>query len=192
MDLSHGPLGYIRSFAALQRCECGRPARLLALPAARGSVVAVGLADMEVLIISRLKLCCKAGCLPPKMSVCAATRHDWRFAAFIHFCRLFADALHLITFSADRLEAAIVEPAEHPLFLTQLLTSLLNAKAEWQHALWYKLRRQWREHLHVLYTGNPLEHKTFFELSPSERVRQLPIDSLCAGPTCTLLCHSGC
>ncbi len=105
------------------------------------------------------------------MSLCAATRHDWRFAAFIHFCRLFADALHLITFSADRLEAAIVEPAEHPVFLTQLLTSLLNAKAEWQHALWYKLRRQWREHLHFLYTGNPLESKTFFELSPSERVR---------------------
>ncbi len=107
------------------------------------------------------------------MSLCAATRHDWRFAAFIHFCRLFADALHLITFSADRLEAAIVEPAEHPVFLTQLLTSLLNAKAEWQHALWYKLRRQWREHLHFLYTGNPLESKTFFELSPSERVRCL-------------------
>ena len=114
------------------------------------------------------------------MLVCAATRHDWRFAAFIHFCRLFADALHLITFSADRLEAAIVEPAEHPVFLTQLLTSLLNAKAEWQHALWYKLRRQWREHLHFLYTGNPLESKTFFELSPSERVRRSPGDSYCA------------
>lgn len=113
-----------------------------------------------------------------QMSLCAATRHDWRFAAFVHFCRLFADALHLITFSADRLEAAIVEPAEHPVFLTQLLTSLLNAKAEWQHALWYKLRRQWREHLHFVYTGNPLEHKTFFQLTPSERVRRLCAQNL--------------
>ena len=120
------------------------------------------------------------------MSLCAATRHDWRFAAFVHFCRLFADALHLITFSADRLEAAIVEPAEHPVFLTQLLTSLLNAKAEWQHALWYKLRRQWREHLHFVYTGNPLEHKTFFQLTPSERVRRPFTDTL-HPPRCQLL-----
>lgn len=97
-----------------------------------------------------------------------ALRSDWRFGAFVHFCRLFADALQLVSFPAERLEHAILVPSEQTVFLQELLIALLGAKADWQNSLASKLKRQWRDFFAE--TGNPLENVTFFELEPLQRV----------------------
>ena len=102
---------------------------------------------------------------------CIGVRADWRFAAYIHFCRLFADALQLISFPAEQLERALLTPEENAVFLGQLVGPFLGAKAvDWHNSLTYKLRRQWRDYFSD--TGNPLEDVTFFQLSPETRVRQ--------------------
>ena len=96
-----------------------------------------------------------------------ALRSDWRLAGFIHFCRLFADALQISSFPAERLERAILLPHQETVLLDQLLSAFLG-NADWQSRLSQKLKRQWRD----IFTVNPLvDGSTFFDLEPLQRVR---------------------
>ena len=105
-----------------------------------------------------------------KCSARAALRSDWRFGAFIHFSRLFADALQILSFPADLLEEAILQPASQTLFLSNLLSAFLGCKAgNWQSSLASKLKRQFRDFFAE--GGNPLESTGFLELEPAQRVR---------------------
>ena len=53
-------------------------------------------------------------------------RTDWRFAAVIQFCRVFNAALKLRPFPADQLQAALLQPQEHSVFLQELVYRLLK------------------------------------------------------------------
>lgn len=56
----------------------------------------------------------------------ALLRACWEGAAFLQFCRLFAAPLKLRAFSAEQLEAALLCPDDHTMFLGELLFKLLR------------------------------------------------------------------
>ena len=114
-----------------------------------------------------------------------ALRSDWRLAGFIHFCRLFADALQISSFPAERLERAILLPHQEIGFLNQLLSAFLG-KADWQNGLAQKLKRQWKD----FFAENPLVDGTFFDLEPPERVRYATYWNQALRQTSRYFCNS--
>ena len=105
-------------------------------------------------------------------------RTDWRFAAVIQFCRVFSAALKLRPFPADQLQAALLQPQEHSVFLQELVYRLLKndnqpfslhgASAAWEDLLQSRLDRSWHS---LGLAAHPLgEAGDFFLLSPSQRV----------------------
>ncbi|KAK9843428.1 hypothetical protein WJX81_001990 [Elliptochloris bilobata] len=82
-------------------------------------------------------------------------RTDWRFAGVIQFCRVFGAALKLRPFPADQLEAALLQPQEHSVFLQELS----------------RLDRSWRT---LGLAAHPLgDTGDFFLLTPSQRLAVL-------------------
>jgi hypothetical protein len=104
-------------------------------------------------------------------------RSSWEFAAIVQFCRLFREVLRVKPFSADNLEAAILNPDSHRVFLNELLYKLLkkghSQRAEdkeldlWEELLHRKLSKQWGEY----FPNNPLDTTDFFSVEPQTRVR---------------------
>jgi len=57
-------------------------------------------------------------------------RSSWLFAAVVHFCNVFRDPLNLPGgVGADKLEASLLSPAEHPVFVARLHLRLLHRDA---------------------------------------------------------------
>lgn len=106
-----------------------------------------------------------------------ALRDSWKFPAIVRFCRVFEVPLKLRQFSSDRLERALVCPAEHPAFLAELVYKLMTvdrrqpfcldtANEKWEAMLTDKLRR-----FSALMTHpNPLQTQGFTDLAPAARV----------------------
>lgn len=107
-------------------------------------------------------------------------RSSWELASIAQFCRLFARPLTLRAFSADHLEAALLNPDEHNMFLGELLYKLLQRDIVrqpytereafvWEDLLRRKLDAQWPE----AFTAHPMAGKDFYSIDPLSRVRTL-------------------
>ena len=107
----------------------------------------------------------------------ALLRACWEGAAFLQFCRLFAAPLKLRAFSAEQLEAALLCPDDHTMFLGELLFKLLRRDTRepytekdayaWEDLLRRKLDAQWPQ----AFTAHPMQGSDFFSLDPVSRVR---------------------
>lgn len=103
-------------------------------------------------------------------------RREWRFASVIHFCRTFSEALGIRPFSADELEAAIVNAGSQRLMIAELLCKLARGSAEkpitvaeaasWQQVLSERFRLKHADR----FRENPLQERDWFSLSSQERV----------------------
>ena len=108
-------------------------------------------------------------------------RESWELAAISQFCRIFSETLKIRPFSTDKLEAAILEPDEHGVFLSSLLYLLLRPAKEtrepyieresvvWEELLKRKLDAQWSQ----AFTAHPMAGGDFYTIDPVSRVRQL-------------------
>ncbi len=108
-------------------------------------------------------------------------RDSWELAAISQFCRIFSETLKIRPFSTDKLEAAILEPDEHGVFLSSLLYLLLRPAKEtrepyieresvvWEELLKRKLDAQWPQ----AFTAHPMAGGDFYTIDPVSRVRQL-------------------
>ena len=95
----------------------------------------------------------------------------------MQFCRTMKTPLQLRPFSADQLEAALLEPDEHPMFLGELLYKLLKKERDeaytekaafsWEPMLGRKLDAQWAQ----AFTAHPMANADFYSISPASRVR---------------------
>lgn len=92
---------------------------------------------------------------------------------------MFADPLKLRPFSTDKLEAALLYPDEHSMFLAELLYKLLRRDTRepytereafvWEDLLKRKLDAQWPQ----AFTAHPMAGRDFYTVDPLSRVRQL-------------------
>lgn len=111
-------------------------------------------------------------------------RNSWELASAIQFCRLFGGCLKVKPFSTEKLEAALLEPDDHSMFLAELLYKLLRRDTRepytereafvWEDLLKRKLDAQWPQ----AFTAHPMPGGDFYTIDPLSRVSQL---SLCAG-----------
>lgn len=109
-------------------------------------------------------------------------RSSWELASCVQFCRMFSPTLRLKVFSADNLEAALLSPNEHRVFLSDLFFKLLRPdpnqppkefEAElWNEKLEHKVNAQWSEQ----FEENPFAGKTFFTIRPMTRVGKMKVD----------------
>lgn len=108
----------------------------------------------------------------------ALLRSDWKFAAIVQFCRIFAAPLRLKSFAADTLESALLTPDNHRMFLSELLFKLLRPDASqpysekdsegWESLLYRKVSAKWTDH----FDSHPLAGTTFFDTLSTRRVRR--------------------
>ena len=106
----------------------------------------------------------------------ALLRSDWKFAAIVQFCRMFATSLRLKSFAADTLESALLTPDNHRMFLSELLFKLLRADAShpysekdsegWESLLYRKVSAKWPDH----FDSHPLAGTSFYEITSTKRV----------------------
>lgn len=106
----------------------------------------------------------------------ALLRSDWKFAAIVQFCRMFAAPLRLKSFAADTLESALLTPDNHRMFLSELLFKLLRADASqpysekdsegWESVLYRKVSAKWPDQ----FASHPLAGTTFFDITSTQRV----------------------
>lgn len=106
----------------------------------------------------------------------ALLRSDWKFAAIVQFCRMFASTLRFKSFAADTLEAALLNPDNHRMFLSELVFKLLRADASqpytekdsegWESLLYRKVSARWPGQ----FDSHPLAGTTFFEITSTLRV----------------------
>lgn len=106
----------------------------------------------------------------------ALLRSDWKFAAIVQFCRIFAIPLRLKSFAADTLESALLSPDNHRMFLSELLFKLLRADAlqpysekdseGWESLLYRKVSAKWPDQ----FDSHPLAGTSFFEITSAKRV----------------------
>ena len=104
-------------------------------------------------------------------------RKSWQFASVVQFCRIFAEGLKLRAFSADYLEASLVNPEGHRMFLSELMFKLLRSNAAlpytekdseiWEDLLRQKMNSRWWDR----WSENPLAGRDFFSISTKNRVR---------------------
>lgn len=107
-------------------------------------------------------------------------RASWQFASCVQFCRLFGQTLRIPRFSADQLERALLHPAGHNIFLSELGFKLLRLDVsqqptekeleEWQDLLSRRVNSNW----HVSFESNPLQADSFFDVSPLTRASGAP------------------
>ena len=110
-------------------------------------------------------------------------RRSWKLAAVLQFCRMFKPALNLRPFSADMLEAALIDSDASSSF-SDLMSRLMSreplpdkhAPQDWQSQLVRRVTAGWRKS----FQSNPLATSTFAELNPSRRVSMV---------TSALTCH---
>lgn len=103
-------------------------------------------------------------------------RSCWEFASVVQFCRLFGSTLKIRPFSADLLERAVLHPATHPIFLSDLCVKLLRANVQqpptekeldaWNEQLARRLACNWP----VSFESDPLETEAFQDVQPITRV----------------------
>jgi len=115
----------------------------------------------------------------------AGLRTDWRMAGVAQFCRVFG-CLKVRPFPADQLEAALLAPQDHSVFLQELVYKLLRADAQpfslersaaWEDLLQSRLDRSWRA---LGFAANPLaDNGDFFLLTPGQRVGHHPSGRWC-------------
>ena len=106
----------------------------------------------------------------------ADLRANWRFGSVVQFVRLFSAPLKLRSFSADFLEAALLDPESHRLFLAELLFKLLRPDARqpfaerdadiWEDLLAKRLKSHWPRY----FQANPLDGGDLFSIAPKTRV----------------------
>ena len=112
----------------------------------------------------------------------ASLRSNWKFPAVVHFCRVFEGVLSLRQFSSDKFEAALLNPGDHSVFLSELISRLLYpgrkknvAKPEttwptWETNLLKKVKTYWS----LTMDHDPLERQQHFvEVSSSEKVMNI-------------------
>jgi hypothetical protein len=107
-------------------------------------------------------------------------RSSWEFAAILSFARIFAAPLSLRPFSGDLLEAALLNPDDHNMFLSELLFKLLRKDTRepytereaysYEEMLRKKLEARWAE----AFTANPLKASDFYTVDAVTRVRPCP------------------
>ena len=113
---------------------------------------------------------------PESEATALLLRSNWKFAAIVQFCRMFASPLRLRSFAADTLESALLTPDNHRMFLSELLFKLLRADASqpysekdsegWESLLYRKVSAKWSDQ----FDTHPLAGTTFFEITSTERV----------------------
>ena len=111
-------------------------------------------------------------------------RRSWKLAAVLQFCRMFRPALNLRPFSADMLEAALIDFDASSGF-SDLMSRLMSREPlpdkhppqDWQSQLFRRVAAGWRKS----FRSNPLATSTFAELSPLRRVIMV---------TTVLTCHA--
>lgn len=111
-------------------------------------------------------------------------RSSWELASAIQFCRLFGGCLKIKPFSTEKLEAALLEPDDHSMFLAELLYKLLRRDTRepytereafvWEDLLKRKLDAQWPQ----AFTAHPLPGGDFYTIDPLSRVSQLTFRAL--------------
>ena len=116
------------------------------------------------------------GQLESESQATALLRSDWKFAAIVQFCRMFASTLRFKSFAADTLEAALLNPDNHRMFLSELVFKLLRADAlqpytekdseGWESLLYRKASARWPGQ----FDSHPLAGTTFFEITSTRRV----------------------
>lgn len=98
---------------------------------------------------------------------------DWRTAAIVQFARCFSSLLGLARpFPAEKLEDALEQPAEHLLFLGELVHRLVTSKPylpESADAAWPLLQQAAKSRLAMP------PNVDFFALSPLKRVSELAV-----------------
>eukprot|EP00210_Caulerpa_lentillifera_P009012 g8602.t1 len=105
-----------------------------------------------------------------------ALRENWKFPAVVHFCRVFEGVLGLHQFSSDQLERALLNPGDHPVFLSELVSRLLSpgrklsqnpeAWPSWEPSLQKKVKANWS----LVLKQDPLLGKQFADLSSAEKL----------------------
>lgn len=116
----------------------------------------------------------------PVLCIIACNRSSKQFLV-LQFCRLFSGALRHRPFSADQLEAALLEPDEHPMFLGELLYKLLKKERDeaytekaafsWEPMLVRKLDAQWPQ----AFTAHPMANSDFYSINALSRVGTTPL-----------------
>ncbi|CAL8467238.1 g6774 [Coccomyxa elongata] len=106
-------------------------------------------------------------------------RSSWELASAIQFCRLFGGCLKLKPFSTEKLEAALLEPDDHSMFLAELLYKLLRRDTRepytereafvWEDLLKRKLDAQWPQ----AFTAHPMPGGDFYTIDPLSRMNIL-------------------
>jgi len=106
-------------------------------------------------------------------------RSSWKFPAVVHFCRVFEGELCLRQFSSDKLEASLLNPGDHSVFLSELISRLLYPARKkndqnrrtwptWETNLCDKVKAQWS----LTMDHDPFETtQHFVEVSPGDKVR---------------------
>jgi len=118
----------------------------------------------------------------PATDVSTELRSNWKFPAVVHFCRVFEGVLSLRQFSSDKFEAALLNPGDHSVFLSELISRLLypgrkkNAHnpettwPTWETNLLKKVKANWS----LTMDHDPLEgQQHFVEVTPSEKLEIL-------------------
>ena len=99
----------------------------------------------------------------------AAVLSDWRTAAIIHFTRCFSEVLGTARpFPAEKLEDALEQPAEHLMFLGELVHRLVTSKPyapESADGAWALLQQAAKARLGMQ------PNLDFFGMTPLKRVR---------------------
>lgn len=111
----------------------------------------------------------------------SALRSNWKFPAVVHFCRVFEGVLSLRQFSSDKFEAALLNPGDHSVFLSELISRLLYPGRKkntinpvtwptWETNLLKKVKANWN----LTMDHDPLEgQQHFVEVPSSEKVRSV-------------------